>query len=181
MRAVYNKDGILVKEQNKILAEQYRFYQELYTSNKEIVFNLKPEDNEQLLNEAQIATLDEPISVDKICKAVELLANNKVPGIDGLNKEFYSHFIEELASLLLDLYQYCYKLGRLNRTARMGLISLFPKKRQRYPNAESLETLDIIEPRLQDLIQADGGKDEKGPPYNHLPWSNGIYAWQAYL
>ena len=128
MKAMETKDGIIVKEQEKILLEQKRFYQELYTSNKMVVFDLQPRDDEMILLEEHRKLLSVPITLDEIKNSVQMLAKNKVPGLDGLNKEFYEYFFVELGPVLLELYNYCYAQGKLNKSARQGLISLLPKK-----------------------------------------------------
>ena len=44
------------------------------------------------------------ISSDKIIKSINSETNNKSPGNDGLTAKFYKHFSNELAPVLLDVY-----------------------------------------------------------------------------
>ena len=37
---------------------------------------------------------DKTIDFDEVCKAVDALANNKSPGMDGIPVEFYKKFLE---------------------------------------------------------------------------------------
>ena len=44
------------------------------------------------------------ISLDEIIKSINSETNNKPPGNDGLTAEFYRHFSNELAPVLLGVY-----------------------------------------------------------------------------
>ena len=128
MKAVKNKDGHIIKEQHKILQEQQRFYRDLYTSNDKTIFNLTPKTDETLVTKEQYITLDQPISTEELHKALLSMKDNKCPGSDGLGKEFYVTFFDDLKESLVELYSHCYKIGKLNYSARTGIISLIPKK-----------------------------------------------------
>ena len=54
--------------------------------------------------------------------------NNKSPGNDDLTAEFYKHFPEELAPVLLDIYDSWGKLGTMGVTSRTGIIPGIYKK-----------------------------------------------------
>ena len=56
------------------------------------------------------------------------MKDNKCPSIDGLSKEFYVTFFEQLGPLVIQVYQQAFKHKQLNDSATMGLISLIPKK-----------------------------------------------------
>ena len=51
------------------------------------------------------------ISLDEIIKSINSETNNKPPGNDGLTAEFYRHFSNELAPVLLGVYDFMGKLG----------------------------------------------------------------------
>ena len=63
------------------------------------------------------------ISLDKIIKSINSETNNKPPGNDGLTAEFYRHFSNELAPVLLGVYDSWEKLGTMGVTYRKGIIS----------------------------------------------------------
>ena len=54
--------------------------------------------------------------------------NNKPPGNDGLTAEFYKHFSNELAPVLLDVYDSWGKLDTMGVTYRTGIISAIYKR-----------------------------------------------------
>ena len=72
------------------------------------------------------------------------MKNNKCPGLDGLNKEFYVQFFDELAVTLLDVYNFAYLKGKLNPSARVGLISLIPKKSSNLQELGSWRPLSLL-------------------------------------
>ena len=68
------------------------------------------------------------ISLDEIMKSINSETNDKSPGNDGLTAEFYKHFSNELAAVLLDIYDSWGKLGTIGVTSRTGIISAIYKK-----------------------------------------------------
>ena len=63
------------------------------------------------------------ISLDKIIKSINSEPNNKPPGNDGLTAEFYKNFSNELASVLLVVYDSWEKPDAMGDTSRTGIIS----------------------------------------------------------
>ena len=53
--------------------------------------------------------------------------NNKPPGNDGLTAEFCKHFPNELAPVLLDVYDFWGKFDTMGVTYRTGIISAIYK------------------------------------------------------
>ena len=68
------------------------------------------------------------ISLDEIIKSINSETNNKPPGNDGLTAEFYKHFSNELAPVLLDVYDSWGKLDTMGVTYRTGIISAIYKR-----------------------------------------------------
>ena len=64
------------------------------------------------------------ISLDGIIKSVNFETNNKSPGNDDLTREFYKHFLNELAPFLLESYDSSGKLGTRGVTSRTGILSV---------------------------------------------------------
>ena len=144
MRALYDKTGRIVTGQKSILSELNRFYKELYTANKEVVFNLHPTDSERILSQAESKSLEHNITIEEIQKVLYQMPNNKCPGIDGLTKEFYVTFFEQLGPILLSTYNHAFKVQIMNPTARKGLISLLPKKGKNLLEPKSWHALTML-------------------------------------
>ena len=68
------------------------------------------------------------ISLDEIIKSINFETNNKPPGNDGLKAEFYKHSSNELAPVLLDVYDSWGKLDTMGVTYRTGIISAIYKR-----------------------------------------------------
>lgn len=135
-KANYNKklmselrlqDGSTSRDLKIIMNEQTKFYKRLYKSDPDIKFTLV-NDTPNSLSEDQRIELDRDISLDELSVALHTLPGNKTPGLDGLTPELYKKFWKKLGPLYLHSLQYCLREGKLNRTARQGLIQLIPKK-----------------------------------------------------
>ena len=68
------------------------------------------------------------ISLDEIIKFINSETNNKSPGNDGFTAESYKHFSNELARVLLEVYDSWAKLGTMGVTSRTGIISVIYEK-----------------------------------------------------
>ena len=63
------------------------------------------------------------ISSNEIIKSINYETNNKPPGNDGLTAEFYRHFSNELAPVLLGVYDSWGQLVTMGVTYRRRIIS----------------------------------------------------------
>ena len=54
-------------------------------------------------------------------KSMNSETNNKFPGNESLRAEFYKHFSNELAPVILDVYNSWRKLGTRGVTSRTGI------------------------------------------------------------
>ena len=68
------------------------------------------------------------ISLHEIIKSINSEVNNKSAGNDGRTAEFYKHFSNEPAPVLLDAYDSWGKLGTIGVTSRTEIISAIYKK-----------------------------------------------------
>lgn len=124
-------DGPTIDPQ--LINKQFRdFYAELYTS--ECVADERQYDNFfgsldiPSLDNATSSGLDEPFSVDELRSALMLMQNGKCPGPDGLPAEFYKSFADQLAPILLNMFNESLENGYLPPTLRQATISLLLKK-----------------------------------------------------
>ena len=56
------------------------------------------------------------ISLDEIIKSINSETNNKTPGNDGLTAEFHRHYSNEIAPVLLSVYDSWRKLETMGVT-----------------------------------------------------------------
>ena len=121
-----NMGGKVCTEQKEILKAQRDFYKALYTQDGDKPFMI--ENNTQCrLSEEQKERLEANITIEEMLKALQDMKPGKAPGKDRLPMEFYKTFWNKIASLLYDVYCDCMLQCKLNKTARVGLISLLPK------------------------------------------------------
>ena len=85
------EDGSITRNQKRILDEQFRFYQNLYTSDSKIEFTFTDPKGE-IFSEQQKIEIDQPFTFQEYTEAMKSMASNKAPGIDGLSVEFYKLF-----------------------------------------------------------------------------------------
>ena len=89
-----------ITDNNQINSQLHHFYKTLFTEKLQI----QNEDITAYLNqisipvrtEEQSQTCDGPILENELLKALKNMSNNKSPGNDGLTKEFYETFCEDL-------------------------------------------------------------------------------------
>ena len=79
-------------------------------------------------NNERFKLCETKIYLDDIIKSINPYANSKFPGNGGLTAELYIHFSNELAPVLLDVYDSWGKLGTMGVTSRTGIIFVIYKK-----------------------------------------------------
>ena len=82
------------------------------------------------------------ISLGKIIKSINSETNNKSGGNNGLTTAFSTYFSNELAPVLLHVYESCGELGSISVTSRTGIISTIYKKDDKNYRSISLLNLD---------------------------------------
>ena len=122
-----NVAGQIITQQNKILNEMKMFYSELYTKDEMVKFTIHNTRGTKIspLDKAQ---LEKDISIDECYSAINNMKLNKAPGCDGLPVEFYRLFWEDIKLTLFETYKETLTNGMLNSSARIGIVSLIPKK-----------------------------------------------------
>lgn len=72
--------------------------------------------------------LERSITNHELYEAIKTMKNNKVPGIDGLTKEFYITFWDLIGDHLLEVFEEMCETGRMPKSMRTGVISFLHKK-----------------------------------------------------
>ena len=70
--------------------------------------------------------LEEPL-VKEVIEAIKVLKNSKSPGTDGIPGEVYKQYVIKLTPMLLDLYNEVLQYGKMNKSARGGILTLLEK------------------------------------------------------
>ena len=119
-----------VNSPEAVMKEIRQFYSQLYKTQNmsdhlldnylgDIVFPKITREDKDMLNL--------PISLEEIEIVVRQMKRQKCPGLDGLPIEFYQKFLPEIKHTLHSVYQKAVSEGKLNKSARQGVISLLPK------------------------------------------------------
>ena len=123
-------DDIVIKDPQQILNEEKKFYENLYKSND----RLSCEENCDLftkqsnkLNEEEKKRCDTQISLKECSESLKNMSNNKTPGSDGFNTEFYKFFWPSIRYLVYESYLYGFEKGELSIDQRRAVINLLPK------------------------------------------------------
>lgn len=83
---------------------------------------------EERLSEDERKIMERSITNHELYEATKTMKNNKVPGIDGLTKEFYITFWDLIGDHLLEVFNEMCEKGRRPKSMRTGVISLIHKK-----------------------------------------------------
>ena len=123
---MFKEDGTLTVDSTEILEIQRKFYEELYTSDSSVKFDIQNQAEDELSNEIR-EELQKQFSEKEIAQAVSDLNNNKVPGPDGLPVDFYKVFYAKIRVPLYEQITSAFNNRKLHRTAMTGIINVIPK------------------------------------------------------
>ena len=116
----------------EILSNLRNFYSSLYKrqSNKTENECLEYLENLNLprLNDAEKAVRGGTLTKQECWEALLTMRNNKSPGNDGLTKEFYICFFDEISKHLIDALNLSFAHGHLSNSQRQAIITLIEKK-----------------------------------------------------
>lgn len=121
-------DGFSITDQKQILLELRNYYKKLYETRPHIAFDRVNNGEAPSISEDMRSALELPISLEELSEALKTMPNKKCPGLDGLTAEFYKIFWEKIKDLYFEAIQFAVNSNILHQSARMGLISLLPKK-----------------------------------------------------
>ncbi len=128
IKELKNQENKVITETEELISFTHSFYQNLYSERKidervmgEFNFN-------SVVDQNVLAEMNKEFSVNDLTRALKSMKNNKSPGVDGLPKEFYEKFWEELRGTMLEMFKESFSLGVLPPTLREGIVSLLFKK-----------------------------------------------------
>lgn len=88
--------------------------------------------------------LDAPLNLTEIKEAIKSMNSGKSPGPDGYPVEFYKKFSDQLAPLLLEMFNHSNSQGSLPPTLRQACISLIFKKDKDPLNCTSYRPISLL-------------------------------------
>ena len=125
------KDTDLITSDKEILAECKSFYQQLYTSRKNVRYSsaafFQP-DNGTKLNDEQQKICEGLLTKQECVEALKNMDPGKTPGTDGFPAEFYKVFWTDISTPLVASLNFAFNNGCMSITQRRGIIKLIPTK-----------------------------------------------------
>ena len=97
------------------------------------------------LNQEEIENLNRPITSTEIETVIRNLPTNNSPGPDGFTAEFYQKFRDELAPILLKLFQQIAEEGKLPNSFYEATINLIPKPEKDATQKENYRPISLMD------------------------------------
>ena len=128
-----NEDGGIQEGKGNVEKAVFDFFSELYSDEPEIEFYQDELlcEVDQFLTEEEKKGLDEPITNEEIRSSLNKLKKDKTPGSDGLSKELFCFFWNELGDLFQKVITEIYTYGELTESQKKGIIKISYKKNGR--------------------------------------------------
>ena len=131
MPTLISNTGETLNEQDRILLETKKIYQNLYTEKPTEKINLKRllgKWNIPILSNEKQKSLEGKISYEELLLALKRAKNNKSPGSDGFTAEFYKFFWSDIGNFLLRSLNYGLENNELlSITQKEGIINCIIK------------------------------------------------------
>ena len=163
--AIYNEEGQIVEEKDKVLEVQKNFYEKLYSRDEDVefrmenCFGIKVPSVIQELQEKQITPED-------LAEAVKRMSNKKTPGEDGIPVDFYKVFWKLLKQPLHEVLLYSYENRKLHQTGRMGILNLIPKQNKDTRHVKNLRPITLLNTDYKIVEKAIA--DKMQPALEHI-------------
>ena len=143
MKILIKEDNTIVRDQRKILMEQRKFYNKLFTANPQVSFQLINESGKYIEKQDRDA-LEKPLSIEEFSQALKTLGPSRTPGIDGLPSEVYKYFWAKIKNYCFEAFQWGIKIGTLHQSAQKGILCLIPKNGKSPENLKHWRPITLL-------------------------------------
>ena len=156
-----------IKDGKAILKELESFYTKLYTTqfNNNNVYESKIDPNTftdiTVLSYVDKECMERELTLSELRTSLQQFKNNKTPGCDGLSKEFYIAFWNEIGPKMLETFNYCKERKLLTQTQRRGVITLLQKKGKDATKIENYRPLSLLNVDYKILTKAIANRIQK--------------------
>lgn len=145
---ITDESGSTTSNLDKINNTFRSFFSQLYTSESLADENKLNNFFEKLdlpkVSPENNSKLDAAFTLLKINEAIQSMNSGKSPGPDGYPVEFYKKFSNQLAPLLLEMFNHSFKQGTLPPTLMQASISLIFKKGKDPLNCASYQPISLL-------------------------------------
>ena len=126
------ENGELINNNTGIERKIFDFYSNLYQEKSNLlpscIDNFLQSIDLPKLKEQEIKNLEQPLSEKEFQSALRNMPNEKSPGNDGLTKEFYETFWDDIKRPLTLSFRQALKKGELSTSQKQAAIKLIEKK-----------------------------------------------------
>ena len=138
-----NEEGNVLENQHLILESQKTYYQDLYSKDEDVLFNLE---NIYNISVPQNIKQDqsEQLSIQDYSQALKKMNNNKTPGSDGIPADFYKVFWSKISKLFCEMAEEVYEEKQMTTTAREGILNLIPKPNKDARYIKNLRPITLL-------------------------------------
>ena len=123
---IHPETRALITDDNEVLKLQQNFYQDLYTTDPTVCFQIKDSPPYCVTDEDR-EYQNTAFGINEIAEAVKLMKNNKCPGPDGIPVDFYKIFWAQIKQVFFAAITACFNEESLHKSASRGVLSLIPK------------------------------------------------------
>ena len=141
--SIYNDQQELVSNPKEILSVQKKFYEELYSEDKDVEFTLKNQTTIKVPPDIQ-EDQNRQISISNLEEAIKQMNNNRTPGEDGIPVDFYKVFWCKIKHCFYDMMIQVYQQEQLHQTARTGILNLIPKPNKDTRHIKNLRPITLL-------------------------------------
>ena len=133
VRKIFNAEGTLITDPQKIRQEIESFYSDLCKNDtlsppKTILTSFLGNPDIPKLSQSDAQVCEGKLTISECFKSLQLFQNNKSPGNDGLTVEFYKAFWQVVGKIMVDSLNYSYDHGELSNSQKQAIITLIEKK-----------------------------------------------------
>ena len=138
---IFDKNNILTDKSDQILAIQAEFYQNLYSKDQDVKFQLENKTGKTIRIDL---VPSQQLTFQEVTTAMKQLKNEKTPGDDGIPTEVYKKLWTQMGPMLYDAIIYSYEQNILHKTARSGVLNLIPKPNKDSRKIENLRPITLL-------------------------------------
>ena len=156
-----NEEDKEIKEQDKILEEELRYYKLLYTQpaptptpNRDKIKQYFIQDDIPHISEDDKETCEAELTYTEICNSLKELKNGKTPGVDGFPPDFYKFFWKDVGSLVFDSLKYAETKKEMSIDQRRGVINLIPKQNKDIRRLKNWRPISLLNTDYKILTKA---------------------------
>jgi hypothetical protein len=168
------EDGTEITDTKEILNEQKRFYSKLYTEPNTYKKREVHEADQFFFENNPIAStvtdedkelLDIPLTYEEIANATKDLPNNKSPGSDGLQINFYKAFWPKIKNLVCESILAAVSEKKMSIEQRRGILTLIPKKDKDIRELKNWRPISLLNSDYKIFAKAIATRLQKVLPY----------------